>query len=912
MNDIDGDDDVTIDDYAATNDDDEMSDVDSIRAMARRLDDASVISDPSFIEGTVPHTRGVDPPDLGGRGGGRGHGPDTMDGSGRYRPPHGTGGSGGGQQRQHRYRGGGGGGGGGGGQQQQRQRHRSQRQQQQQQQQRMRVAGRGGRLSSIASLDDEDDEDGRSSDDSSDSSDSDSDSDTSGGRDGGEDDDTVGGMVAPENRTEGRPMGRPRVGFHDDDDDDDDDRRGGGNGGSPSSSYSYSYSHDNRQQRRRGVGGVIAGTTGMHVTARSASGEMGNKSTTSHGEEEEGRGGGRKRRRLLIIGFVVAIMAIAVATAVALLLTGGGDDGGKHADDGDVEEEEDGRISITMPTSSPTYAGEYHCPPEYYGPVPTRDCSGYVECDDVSRNINHCPDGTLYDVDISICNHVDDVICNGAVSYSPNGPTTFESYADGTSSTTTTDATAIATSSIYVPPVLTSGHRLLFVGSIGPDVDVDNIDDGMDDDFVGALEVYLEGYISDYYSSDNLDDLDVDDELRNLSDVRIEVSVTDVVTYGAGGGLRRDGGSMTRRRRRLRRMRRRNKMHSDYSTYADVASRSIRSYAGGGTSDPGRRLQDVWSGGGGEDETPRFVAVYDQTTSYRTTDASVSIGAIVRRPFDPSVTSDLVERLRSGFPDILSTLSRIEYAEDYPTAETGTIATTTPSAMPTVSPTNADVDTMGPTTSSPLDASPVPTKRPAIETLAPLSEPVALTITGLLWLDEDENGLYDAAESPLPGIFVTLRQCEEDTWRGTVRADSIGQYVFTNLTEGEYYVDFLKPNDSFYSYEFTIPKIGGSDEAARDSDVTSQDSYKGQSECLSVRDGFMQLTNAGFVRSEQGSESESASKSPTKSPTKPLIPEFCAFVSGENFDFAGCEFPCENQDDCSDDMVCAFTLDCSA
>ena len=311
-----------------------------------------------------------------------------------------------------------------------------------------------------------------------------------------------------------------------------------------------------------------------------------------------------------------------------------------------------------------------------------------------------------------------------------------------------------------------------------------------------------------------------------------------------------------------------------------------------------------------EDASPLFVAVYDQTTSYRTTDESVSIGAIVRRPFESSVTSDLVERLRSGFPDILSTLTGIEYAENYPTNAEATISTISPASMPTIPSTIADVDTIGPTTSSPLEASSAPTKRPAIETQAPISEPAALTITGLIWLDMDGNGLYDASESPLPGIFVTLRQCEGDTWEGTVRADSIGQYVFTNVTEGGYYVDFLKPNDSFFRYEFTIPKIGGSDEAARDSDVTSQDSYKGQSECLAVGEGFMQLTNAGFVRSEQGSDT--ASKSPTRAPTKPPAPEYCALVSGANFDFAGCEFPCQNHDDCSGDMVCASTLNCSA
>jgi hypothetical protein len=142
-------------------------------------------------------------------------------------------------------------------------------------------------------------------------------------------------------------------------------------------------------------------------------------------------------------------------------------------------------------------------------------------------------------------------------------------------------------------------------------------------------------------------------------------------------------------------------------------------------------------------------------------------------------------------------------------------------------------------------------------------------------------------------------------WRGTVQTDSIGQYVFTNLTEGEYYVDFLKPNDIF---EFTTPNVGGDDEEAKNSDVITEDSYKGQSECLSVKEGFTKLTNAGFVRKEEGNP---PTKAPTSNPpTKPPASEFCAFVSGQQFDFAGCEFPCERQDDCPGDMLCTFTLDC--
>ena len=331
--------------------------------------------------------------------------------------------------------------------------------------------------------------------------------------------------------------------------------------------------------------------------------------------------------------------------------------------------------------------------------------------------------------------------------------------------------------------------------------------------------------------------------------------------------------------------------------------------------------------------------MYDQTTSYRTTDASISIGTIVRRPFDDTdVASDLVGQLRSGFPDALSTLAGIEYVERDsnggssvvddtgtnaapPPSPTSVVATTTavpvpmpppPSGTPTDAPTAATApaaDTMGPT---PPPSSP----RPASESSqAPAYRPAAtlLTVTGLLWLDEDGNGLFETTEKPMAGLFVTLRECDVHTWRGTERTDAIGQYVFSNLTEGSYYVDFLKPGGE---YEFTIPKISGDEGDPRDSDVITQDSYKGSSDCLAVKEGFQQLTNAGFVLKGEEEELELAptiapARAPASDPpTKMSAPEFCAFVSVQNFDFVDCEFPCKNQEDCPDDMLCANTLDC--
>ncbi len=85
MNNIDDDYDAVVDNN--DDDDDDASDLDSILAMARRLDDASVLSDPSFIEGTSPHVQhSIDPPVAGGLGGGGGA---VGGGGGMPTPSHG-------------------------------------------------------------------------------------------------------------------------------------------------------------------------------------------------------------------------------------------------------------------------------------------------------------------------------------------------------------------------------------------------------------------------------------------------------------------------------------------------------------------------------------------------------------------------------------------------------------------------------------------------------------------------------------------------------------------------------------------------------------------------------------------------------------------------------------------------------
>ena len=842
LNDIDGDDDdidtsKIIDEESTIIDD--ASDVDSILAMARRLDDASAISDPSFIEGVE---------------------------SGQYHQHHHPGGA---------------------------------------------YARRTNRMDSIAS---ESDNDSSSSSSSSSSDSSDSDSDSS------EDEASIGKELN-QKRTNGiansnfaRPMvGKPHVGFHKSDDTDmelnpiktntinndelwDDElqhpatmRDGGNRNYRPTTTSSTNYYDGKRSSSRDGGSSKSTRDTSSHSRGRSQTprGRSHSPSGISRGgynnnnnEPGSNGNGGRKEKKKnkkqMKIWLILALIIILIATAVSVSSiimkkkkTAGNNNGSFNNSAGDNTQ----LISVNLPTSSPTYSGEYYCPLGQPGPVATRGCLGYVACDYFGKggSVIYCPSNTLYDVDVGICNHYDLVNC-----LEPQ----YQSTTTATVPSTTTSTPPTLTffnpeKTTYVPPKYTSGHRLLFTGISNPGN-------------INILEAELTKYLNYFYTPEHMEMvLDVNDELRSLSDVSITLTITTL-------------------ERRWMRTRRRSQEDSSLS---------------------------------------RFIMVYDQSTSYRTSDVTISIGTIVRRPFDIEYTNGLVNQLQEGYPDSFLNLSSIEYLEigeltSPPTPFTSTADLTTilteVSSAPTAS--NINIPTKVPTTKQlfTLVPNPSPTTLPVIISEVPtITPPTTLTLTGIVWLDEDQNGMKETTEPPMPKQFVNLRECIDDMWVAINQTDDMGQYYFTNITEGNYYIDYLKPPGG--GYNFTLPNVGGDDENVANSDVIKWDDYKGETECLTVTRGFSQLINAGIIiNTQQQDESDvlpvvnrpqtplTTSKPITQPTTTTNVGalEFCAFlescttdvfgcIKGQLFDFTFCAYPCDNDDDCPAGMVCAFTKDCS-
>ena len=77
-------------------------------------------------------------------------------------------------------------------------------------------------------------------------------------------------------------------------------------------------------------------------------------------------------------------------------------------------------------------------------------------------------------------------------------------------------------------------------------------------------------------------------------------------------------------------------------------------------------------------------------------------------------------------------------------------------------------------------------------------------VSGVVWLDEDQDGLFGATEAGIPAITVSL-YTEADVLVESTMTDTNGTYSFGALSPGSYYVSFENPIDHI----LTVAKAGG-------------------------------------------------------------------------------------------------------
>ncbi len=136
----------------------------------------------------------------------------------------------------------------------------------------------------------------------------------------------------------------------------------------------------------------------------------------------------------------------------------------------------------------------------------------------------------------------------------------------------------------------------------------------------------------------------------------------------------------------------------------------------------------------------------------------------------------------------------------------------------------------------------------------------------LVWLDENGNGIQDAAEAGIAGISVTLFK-DDGTVVGSATTDASGAYqiVQQGVTSGSYYLGFDLPD----GYEYTLQDQGSVD--TLDSDVNPSTGETAVLTLSSVDDSL----DAGLVSVEAAAAVAEAplEQQPSATPTSTPTPE---------------------------------------
>lgn len=121
-----------------------------------------------------------------------------------------------------------------------------------------------------------------------------------------------------------------------------------------------------------------------------------------------------------------------------------------------------------------------------------------------------------------------------------------------------------------------------------------------------------------------------------------------------------------------------------------------------------------------------------------------------------------------------------------------------------------------------------------------LSEEDLSVVSGMAWLDANQNGQKDAEEQTLPNINVKLFDISTNTIakdkngnNAETKTDSNGQYIFTKINEGQYIVLFEYDTNE---YELTTYKAEGVSESQNSNVVLKTVNINGEEKICAVTD----------------------------------------------------------------------------
>lgn len=114
------------------------------------------------------------------------------------------------------------------------------------------------------------------------------------------------------------------------------------------------------------------------------------------------------------------------------------------------------------------------------------------------------------------------------------------------------------------------------------------------------------------------------------------------------------------------------------------------------------------------------------------------------------------------------------------------------------------------------------------------------TLGNFVWEDLNANGIWDAGEPGIPNVTVQLYQQNGPIPIATTTTDANGNYLFTNITPGNYFVKFVKPS----GYIFSPANQGVNDQIDSDADPIT-----GETPTITLTSGETDLSwDAGMYR----------------------------------------------------------------